>query len=130
IDRHLEGLWHLEVWMRGNVPAIAAAVILPTMIEARDVIAAHEAETKLHATMRTAIFPDMRHPAGIAPDHQFLAEQACAGGASGLNRMRQSHRMPVVSGAHFQLPLCRQGAVMTRNFQNEAIIGTKAACHL
>jgi hypothetical protein len=38
--------------------------------------------------------------------------------------------MPIVSGAHFQLPLRRSFAVMARNFQNEAIIGTEAACHL
>jgi hypothetical protein len=44
------------------------------MIEAGDVIAAHEAERELHAAVGTTIFPDMRSPAVVAPNHQFAVQ--------------------------------------------------------
>jgi hypothetical protein len=100
------------------------------VIETGDVIAAHEAEAELHAAMRTTIFPYMRDAAVVAPHHQFLIQQARTGGTAGLDRVRQTERMPAIIEAHFKSQSGRQIDVMARNIKHETVERTEAACHL
>src|ERR1700721_4498261 len=130
IDRHFEGLRHIERGMGGNVVAMTAAIILPAMIEAGDVIAAHETERELHAAMRATIFPDMRDAAVVAPNHQFPVQQTRTGRTAGLDRMRQTEGMPTILGVHLKLPSRRQIDVMAHHVEHETIKGTEAARHL
>ena len=126
IDRHLDGLRHVEIGMRGNVLAMAAAIVLPAMIKAGDVIAAHETEAQLHAAVRTAVFPDMRDAAGVAPYHQFPGQQPRAGRASGLERMRQIRPDASCLRNSCPSPLRRQTGAAS-HIQNKAL-GTDQGC--
>ena len=121
--------------MGRNVAALAGGVVVPAVIEAGDVVAAHEAEAEPHAAVRAAVLPDMRGAVGVAPDHDLAAEQMRAVRGSGLDAGGERHRVPdaVAPSSHVtHLRRCHRPRPVrrSRNVEDQAVDRPEAAGHL
>src|SRR5690606_24527139 len=114
VEVDLDGIRRRQLGVGGDVAALAGGVVVPAVVEAGDLVAAHEAEGEPHAAMRAAVLPDMGGPVPVAPHHDLLIEKAGAGRGGMLKPLGYRDRIPSGVRCHVETSTTRAATELLR----------------